>query len=293
MLTGHFFYKLPQEKKKFLAIGFTLTGCDDWEPKASPNMERVRMMKMLHEKGFKTFASIEPIIDWKKSYQMIVDTVGYCDLYLIGCMSHYKDFYQSGSGISFLANMITRRIYNLQQLFGLKIYFKESFRKYEDSMMLYLYDYSDKDVVIPVSAYYDMFYIKETSVLDALIHSFSFLNKHNGYLHGYQYKTEDQEHEDIFLLWMMFMVYGATDNLQNKITVLYHDQPDIIYENVKELNTVVKTFTDFLKMLGNDRKIMFNTGDKEQNIWPWLIIFGEQVEDICMNIINDYENNKR
>ena len=46
-------------------------------------------------------------------------------------------------------------------------------------------------------------------------------------------------------------------------------------------------------MFGNDMKIMFNTGDKEQNIWPWLIIFSEQVEDICIDIINDYENNKR
>lgn len=292
---GYFEFLLypPPRKEGFIGSGFTLTGCDDWEPNASPNAERVSMMKNLHEKGFKTFASIEPIIDWNKSYQMIVDTVGYCDLYLIGCMSHYKDFYQSGSGTFFLAGMITRRIYNLQQLFDLKIYFKESFRKYQDGMMCYLYDHPGDDVVLPVSADYDIFHEAEKSVLDMLIHSFSFQNRHNGYLLGYEYKTEGQEHNDIFLLGKMFMVYVSTDILQREITTLYHGQPDIVYGKVKNLQTEIKTFTDFLKMFGNDRKIMFNTGDKEQNIWPWLIIFSEQVEDICTDIINDYENNKR
>ena len=291
--TYKFFYDLPQFMKNLLAIGFTLTGCDDWEPNASPNAERVKVMKMLHERDFKTFASIEPIIDWDKSYQMIVDTVGYCNLYLIGCMSHYKDFYQKGSGTTFLANMRTRNIYNLQQLFDLKVYFKESFRKYQESVMFYLYDHSAYNIVMPVSVDYDMFHNNEKSILDALIHSLSFLNRHNGYLHGYEYKIENQEYEDIFLLWKTFMVYGATDKLQNEISTLFIGQPEIVYDKAKKLITEAKTFTYFLKMLGVDRKIKFNTGYKEVNICPWLTNFGNELENICIGIIDDFENNKR
>lgn len=65
-------------------FGFTLTGHDELEPKASPNIKRIKYMKLLHEKGYKTFASIEPIIDFDSSLQMIIQTLGYCDLYMIG-----------------------------------------------------------------------------------------------------------------------------------------------------------------------------------------------------------------
>lgn len=76
--------------KKFLAIGFTLTGHDEMEPNASSNMDRIRAMNDLHSAGYKTFVSIEPIVDFVSAYSMINLSRGACDLYKIGLMSGKK-----------------------------------------------------------------------------------------------------------------------------------------------------------------------------------------------------------
>ena len=78
------FYK---EYRGNIAFGFTLTGHDELEPGASTNVERIECMRNLHNAGFKTFASIEPIIDLESSAEMIRQTLGFCDLYKIGLMS--------------------------------------------------------------------------------------------------------------------------------------------------------------------------------------------------------------
>ncbi|MDR0825071.1 MAG: hypothetical protein LBN74_08245 [Prevotella sp.] len=75
------------DHRNMIAIGFTLTGNDELEPNASPNSERIKAMQLLHEAGFKTWASIEPIIDIEDSKEMIRQTVGWCDLYKIGLES--------------------------------------------------------------------------------------------------------------------------------------------------------------------------------------------------------------
>lgn len=76
--------------KNNVAFGFTLTGHDELEPGASTNQERIAAMKRLHDAGFKTFASIEPIVDFDSSYRMIEQTLKFCDLYKVGLMSGAK-----------------------------------------------------------------------------------------------------------------------------------------------------------------------------------------------------------
>lgn len=76
--------------QEFLAIGFTLTGHDEMEPGCASNQERIGAMKWLHTEGFKTWASIEPIIDFDSSYQMMEQTFRYCDLYKVGLRSGGK-----------------------------------------------------------------------------------------------------------------------------------------------------------------------------------------------------------
>ncbi len=73
------------------AIGFTLTGHDELEPGASTNAERIDAMRKLYFAGFKTWASIEPIIDIESSERMIDSSVGCCHLFKIGLESgtHY------------------------------------------------------------------------------------------------------------------------------------------------------------------------------------------------------------
>ncbi|MDR2057346.1 MAG: radical SAM protein, partial [Dysgonamonadaceae bacterium] len=68
----------------FVAFGLTLTGHDEIETGASTNAERIEAMQKLHEAGFKTWASIEPIISFPRSIEMVYETNLFCDLYKIG-----------------------------------------------------------------------------------------------------------------------------------------------------------------------------------------------------------------
>ncbi len=77
---------------ELLRVGFSLTGCDNLEPGASTNGERIEAMKVLHGMGITTWASIEPIIDPNLSFQMISRTAGFCDHYKIGVLSGKKDY---------------------------------------------------------------------------------------------------------------------------------------------------------------------------------------------------------
>lgn len=109
--------------KKQIAFGFTLTGHDEMEPAASTNAERIEAMRKLHDAGFKTFASIEPIIDLESSWSMIVESFAYCDLFKIGLESGKK--YDIGELIDF-AQRVT---HFLSGPSGTKIYFKDSLLK--------------------------------------------------------------------------------------------------------------------------------------------------------------------
>ena len=87
-----------------LAIGFTLTGCDELEPHASSNVERIKAMILLHKRGFKTFASIEPVISAPAAYFVINAICGVCDLIKVGLLSGKRN-YKPGE-IEFLYDMI-------------------------------------------------------------------------------------------------------------------------------------------------------------------------------------------
>ena len=79
---------------KYLAFGFTLTGRDDLESGASSNTERLNAMRLLHDTGFKTFASIEPIIHPADSLRIFREAEPICDLFKVGLMSGVgKDYY--------------------------------------------------------------------------------------------------------------------------------------------------------------------------------------------------------
>lgn len=108
----------PDNANKQIAFGFTLTGHDELEPGASTNAERIEAMKRLHDAGFKTFASIEPIIDFESSLEMIKQATPYCDLFKIGLESGKK--YDKIQVTEFMGEVV----YTVH-LSG-KIYFKDS-----------------------------------------------------------------------------------------------------------------------------------------------------------------------
>lgn len=107
---------------ELISIGFTLTGHDELEPNAPTNAERIETMRKLHEAGFKTFASIEPIIDLSSSFQMISETSRFCDLYKIGLMSGVKVNRDK-------LQLFIMSVIDQSDIYGSKLYFKDSLLK--------------------------------------------------------------------------------------------------------------------------------------------------------------------
>jgi len=118
-------FLVKQKYKDKIAFGFTLTGYDRLEPNASTNQERIEAMKKLHDAGFRTFASIEPIIDFERSFEMIYLTWGHCNLYKIGLMSGQKvdrAFYERLRSFNLaVVNLLTQST--------AKVYWKDSITK--------------------------------------------------------------------------------------------------------------------------------------------------------------------
>ena len=119
-------WMMSEDVKRTVAFGFTLTGRDDMEPNASPNQARIAAMKRLHDMGFKTFASIEPIIDFDNSFKMIEQSAGFCDLFKIGLRSGVKKDYYKPEECAYFIGKVT----GLCDRIGFKVYWKESIRKY-------------------------------------------------------------------------------------------------------------------------------------------------------------------
>ena len=110
-----------------IAFGFTLTGCDDQEPNASPNEDRARKIRDLHYRRFKTFASIEPVIDLDKSLQMI-KLAAYCgcDMFKIGLMSGKRNY--TPYEVSVFMEHVHQAIHENNFDYGMKtkVYWKDS-----------------------------------------------------------------------------------------------------------------------------------------------------------------------
>jgi len=116
------------DNKHHLAFGFTLTGFDEKEPFASSNSERIEVMRELNDLGFKTFASIEPIITSAMSRNMIQATLGVCDLYKVGLISGVKKDYYNPVHLSVFwewLKELTREGYNIYPKDSLLDYFNE------------------------------------------------------------------------------------------------------------------------------------------------------------------------
>lgn len=116
--------------KSRIAFGFTLTGMDEMERGASTNAERIAAMKRLHIAGFRTFASIEPIIDLDSSENMIDQTLGFCDLYKIGLMSGKRNYTRDDVKQFFIDTLKRIETYNKEHGTNIKTYWKDSVREY-------------------------------------------------------------------------------------------------------------------------------------------------------------------
>ena len=108
--------------RKHIAFGFTLTGRDDLEPGASSNAKRVDSMLRLKLMGFRTFASLEPVVDPVSTLSVFYQIEDCCDLFKIGLQSGVpKDYYH-------LADV--RKMAEIIAGSGKPVYFKKSITDY-------------------------------------------------------------------------------------------------------------------------------------------------------------------
>jgi DNA repair photolyase len=118
------YFEIFKNFKDYVAFGFTLTGHDELEPNASPNAERIEAMRKLHDAGFKTWASIEPIIDFESSKNMIDESFQYCDLFKVGLESGRK--YEKKDLVEFIEWNLCIPVFYEEKV---KFYFKDSLLK--------------------------------------------------------------------------------------------------------------------------------------------------------------------
>jgi len=73
-------------------VGFTVTSLDDipfWEPYAPGNTRRIEALKKAHEKGIRTFVSIEPWIPNVTHPRSIIENLReYVDRFIIGSIQY-------------------------------------------------------------------------------------------------------------------------------------------------------------------------------------------------------------
>ncbi len=126
MLPGEFLSGHPHIRPEMVAMGFTLTGRDDMEPYAPSNEKRIEAMRMYKERGFRTFASIEPVIDFTNSRIVMEQAAPYCDLFKIGLRSGVaRDCYDPNQCALFLG-----QVTGMSERYGFMVYWKRSIRNY-------------------------------------------------------------------------------------------------------------------------------------------------------------------
>lgn len=75
--------------KRIVAFGWTLTGHNELEPSADINAFRLQTMKRMSQDGFKTWASIEPVIDFPSALDMVYQAVNAgCQHFKIGLLTN-------------------------------------------------------------------------------------------------------------------------------------------------------------------------------------------------------------
>lgn len=121
---GLFTFMGDLDIKYLINFGFTLTGRDDLEPGASSNKKRLEAIAGLDNWGFRTWASIEPIIDPFTSYDMFKQALPYCEEFRFGLNSLKKN-YTKHQIIDFKA-----KVEEANQEYGCKLVWKESVRKF-------------------------------------------------------------------------------------------------------------------------------------------------------------------
>lgn len=113
---------INEKYRDMIAFGFTLTGRDDMEPGASTNKERLATLRFLHGIGFRTFVSLEPVIDPESTLNVALKAYAFCDLFKVGLMSGVPLSYYSREAVETMVKGI--------RMAPEKVYLKRSLTDY-------------------------------------------------------------------------------------------------------------------------------------------------------------------
>lgn len=243
--------EIPEYMREMFAFGFTLTGRDDQEPNASTNTARISSMKRLHEMGFKTFASIEPIVDFDSSYRMIKETVGICDQYLIGLMSsrgtEYPP-YELKDCVKFIQKVM--KLLKKQQ-HPAKVYWKKSIRKFVKGSRAAMNVVWDEDIF--VEAGYSLQYGTVTYPIHTLAaETLPDAVRHLESLMGSSSDKERKRHETS--LMRFFYHYQNTNDLIEYAEYLAHHDMEELYELAKKIKEASDRFISVYSREMNEKE---------------------------------------
>lgn len=95
-----------------IQIGASLTFTNEydslkWERAAAIPSDRFEALRILHQEGIRTWASMEPVIDPMQSLDIMERTIDYVDGYKIGKLNHFRKFEEKIDWTSFLAHTIS------------------------------------------------------------------------------------------------------------------------------------------------------------------------------------------
>lgn len=84
-----------------VSLGWTLTGVDSAEPYASPTSERIACMKEVHDRGIRTWASLEPMLSLPATRRIIHQIMLFCDHFKCGPLNGHKRSYSDAELVDF------------------------------------------------------------------------------------------------------------------------------------------------------------------------------------------------
>lgn len=102
-------------------LGWSLTGHDELESGASPTSDRLAAMRIVHERGIYTWASLEPMISIAATREMLHQTLGICCHWKIGLVTGVRRSYTPAEIKAFQAEIDSMNI---------SVYWKESVTEY-------------------------------------------------------------------------------------------------------------------------------------------------------------------
>jgi DNA repair photolyase len=114
-----------------IQVGGSLTFTNDadslkWEKNGALPNERFDTLRILHEEGVKTWASMEPVIYPDQSLEIMERTAAYVDAYKIGKLNHFKKHEDRFDWSAFLCEAVA-----IMRKHGKPFYIKHDLRAFK------------------------------------------------------------------------------------------------------------------------------------------------------------------